>query len=149
MDEPSESIGVMILLIFTILPLFLLGIGVLIGAGQEVPPDEANLQFEKIGGSLLITYSSPYEHTAGDVYLRGSEGNVTWAQLTNKTAAGDPIPDTQRVEMGESSAYGHNVQEGEAIEVIYKENGQEYTLGRYGESSGPGDNVDLPDNPTG
>lgn len=143
----SEIVGVGVLVGMVVVIVVSLGFTVLLGFGQEQDPGDANLSFNKIGDSLVITYNDNYKRTAESVYIDGPDNNVTWAQLSDQVAEEETIPSGSRVQLGESGEYGYPVGESDSIEVAYIADGNRYVLATWG-GSDASDEIDV-GNPTG
>jgi hypothetical protein len=130
----SETAGVAVLILMTVSVTLAVGLGVIL-AGDSGSP-EAEFSFEQIGERVLITHDGGDEFPAGELVLRGPDGELTWAanaELEPSTAVG-PGDATQ---IGPPSPYGNPIRPGNYIQVVYDSGeGNQTVLAERGQGIG-------------
>jgi len=96
------------------------GISAFLFVGDTSGPPQANFTytFNEQGGFLIIEHDRGDEFRSGDLYISGSNNNVTWAALaeSNESALvtpGDTVP------VSEQNAYGDRIRSSSRLEIIY------------------------------
>lgn len=119
----SEAAGVGVLIGLTVLIVALLGVGVLLTAGDEGQHLEFQYEYQDELNQLTIIYQDDDELAAGDVYVDGPANNVTWAEL----AEIDPdqsITEINTVFVQNVGAYGTIVHDDDYFRIVHSPEGE-------------------------
>jgi FlaG/FlaF family flagellin (archaellin) len=122
----SESVGVLVLVVFTVVITATVAINVLLIA-DEAPggPPEANFTYDHISEAsvLQIRYDFGDPIDAGNLTVSGpDQRNVTWAELAqvnDTTAVRDNATAPRTVLLSSNSPYGAPVTSRDRIRIVY------------------------------
>jgi flagellin-like protein len=134
----SEATGAAILILITVIATGTVGLNVLLLEQQDSSPGpNAEFTFEYFGdaSSLLVTHDSGDEFQAGNLLLRSSQSQVTWADAagTNQSASVEP---GATIQLSAGGAFDARVESGDTVTVNYvNDNGTEVTLDQWNGTS--------------
>lgn len=120
----SESTGVAVLLVITVVASASVGLSALLVAEDDTEYG-AEIQFSYLEArsELLVFYTGGEDLRAGNLHFRGPDAEVTWAQLRGVGDDARVTPSqsgTDPVRLGSNTAYGSEVAEEGYVEVVYE-----------------------------
>lgn len=129
----SESIGIGVLVGFTVIVTAVVGLNVLVAdelSNNSGPQANFTYDYVEDGELLLVTHSRGDELEAGKIEFDGPGDNVTWAQLANRneTSMVGPGDITQ---LSADNDYNRRVSARDTIEIYYNENGNRTQLDQW------------------
>ena len=129
----SESIGIGVLVGFTIIVTAVVGLNVLVAPQfEESTGPQANFTYEysEDSGLLLVTHSRGDELEAGKLEFSGPGNNVTWATLANRNET-DLVEPGDITQLSQANAYGRRVSSGDTIAIYYNQSGNRTQLDQW------------------
>lgn len=129
----SESIGIGVLVGFTVVVTAVVGLNVLVAPQfEESTGPQANFTYDYVDDSelLLVTHSRGDELEAGNIEFSGPGDNVTWATLANRNET-DSVEPGDITQLSQENAYGRRVSAGDTITVYYNQSGNRTKLDEW------------------
>jgi len=116
----SESMGVVILVGFTLLVTATVGISVLFVQDGDSGGPTANFTFDHNAqsASMLVVHERGDSFAAGSLVVESGPNRVTWAEVAN-TGANETIGPGQAIQLSSNSAWGQSVQSGSTVEIYH------------------------------
>lgn len=116
----SESMGIVILVGFTVLVTATVGISVLFVQAGDTDGPTATFTFEHDAGSgsMLVEHGEGDSFPAGTLVVESGPNSVTWAQVAN-APANQSIGPGAAIQLSSSSAWGESVSAGQPVELYY------------------------------
>ena len=143
----SETLGVAVLVGMTVLVTAGLGMGVLV-MGQQQQEQTADVDFSFLGDQMIVIYQDSTERPAGNLYISGPEGNVSWAELSDDKAPGDAVTERDNVRIGPDTPYGANADQDARYDLVFiTEGGTRYVLASVNADAGTGEGSGEPPSP--
>jgi hypothetical protein len=132
----SESAGVAVLVLFTVLVTASVGIGVLFVDQDADEGPEAEFSYDYFGErrALLVTFESGDEFRAGNVVVTGPAMNKTWNEIgpLNESSTLEP---GSRVLLNANNEYGQSIREFQTIKMVRVQGDNETVLSTWTGSS--------------
>jgi flagellin-like protein len=134
----SEATGAAILILITVIATGTVGLNVLLLDQQDDNPGpNAEFTFEYFGdaSALLVTHESGDVFSAGNLLLRSSRSQVSWADAAGSNQSA-PVEPGATVQLSAGGAFGSRVASGDTVTVNYvAENGTEVPLDQWNGTS--------------
>jgi len=129
----SESIGIAVLVGFTVIVTAVVGMNVLVA--DQFTDDggpQANFTYDYVADNelLLVTHSRGDQLEAGRIEFRGPGDNVTWAQLANRNETA-PVGPGDITQLSQSNRYNRRVSARDTITIYYNQNGNRTQLDQW------------------
>ncbi|WP_158853873.1 type IV pilin [Halorhabdus sp. CUG00001] len=116
----SEMLAVVTLVGMALLLVVGIGLNVLLLAPSDSSGPSANFTFRYVeqNSALIVTHEEGDALPAGDVYVDGQEGNVTWAALAGWEDS-RLIEEGDIVQVAEGGAYGEPVRQSDQLSIVW------------------------------
>ncbi|CCQ34613.1 hypothetical protein HLRTI_003501 [Halorhabdus tiamatea SARL4B] len=116
----SEMTAVVTLVAIAFVLVAGVGISAIMFSEGDTGPPQANFTYEYIDqtSALLITHDRGDEIPSGDLYVSGSDSNVTWAALAGSNESALVTPG-DAVQVSEQSAFGEPVRSSSRLELVF------------------------------
>lgn len=149
----SDSAGVAVLVLMTVLGTVSVGMSVFLISGEDEGEFSSNFNFQHQENLelLLVFYDEGDDLRAGSLFVDGPAGNVSWAELTGVGEGAMVSPTGEPVRVGRNTPYGARVPAESYFEIVYNPpDGEQAVLATYGQQDGDGgDGVPGGDEPGG
>lgn len=131
----SESAGLAVLVLFTVVVTASVGIGVLF-VDQDSEGIDAQFSYDHFEGqdSLLITYESGQQFQASNVRIVGPGPNVTWDEM-GRLNASEQLEPGGFVQLSKTNEYGQAIRQYHSVQVIWTANSNQTVLSQWNGSS--------------
>jgi hypothetical protein len=129
----SESIGIGVLVGFTVIVTAVVGLNVLVAPQfEESTGPQANFTYDYVDQNelLLVTHSRGDELEAGRIEFSGPGNNVTWAALANRNES-DSVEPGDITQLSQGNAYGERVSADDTITIYYNQSGNRTKLDEW------------------
>lgn len=131
----SESAGVAVLVLFTIIVTASVGVGVLFVDQDDSVNAEFSYDYFEERTALLITYESGQSFRASNVVVDGPGPNMTWNEIGPLNASSTLEPGAY-VQLARSNDYGHAIREYDTVRLVRTGEGNATLLSQWNSSSG-------------
>ena len=132
----SESAGVAVLVLFTVIVTASVGVGVLFvdqDASGEIDAEFSYDYFDS-RAAILITYESGEQLRAGDVLVAGPGPNVTWNELGPLNGSSTLEPGN-RIQLNANNAYGQAIRQYHTIDLVHVAGGNRTVISQWNGAS--------------
>jgi len=128
----SETIGVAVLLVMTVLVTGVVGLNVLVVDEDAGGAPQANFTYDYVESNelLIVTHSRGDSLEAGNIEFEGPSETATWAELANRNES-EMVGPGDIAQLGAENAYGQRVSRRDTITIYHNASGNRTRLDQW------------------